>query len=301
MELRHLRYFVAVAEEGNISRAAQRLHLTQPALSRQIKALEDEIGLSLLDRKANSVQLTDPGQTLLREGREVLARADLALERVQAGATATLLRVGYAPSLTFGLLPISIERYTQIHPRVRVGLSDLSSTEMLEGLAKGTLDLIVTAIPDSSKGIVWTPLRQQQFRLAVNKHHPLAREEFVTPAQLNNQRLLLFSQDEYPEYWQRMHHWFRGVGIDAKVGGQYDGITSLLAAVEAGLGAALVVERTRVFEGDILLKPIQPPPKPVIIGVGVAAGKEKDPITTVFAGELLATARQVDPAGSAPW
>jgi DNA-binding transcriptional LysR family regulator len=293
MELRHLRYFVAVAEEGNISRAAQRLHLTQPALSRQIKALEDEIGLCLLERKANSVQLTEPGQTLLREGREVLARADLALERVQASAAPTHLRVGYAPSLTFGLLPVAIERFTQIHPRVRVELWDLSSTQLLEGLAKGTLDLIVTAIPDNAKGVTWTQLQQHQIRLAVNKNHPLAKEKVITPAQLHNQRLLLFCQNEYPEYWQRTHQWFRSEGIDAKVAGQYDGITSLIAAVEAGLGAALVSERTRVFEGDVLLKPIKPAPQPICIGVGVPAGKESDAVAAVFVGELLAMAKQM--------
>ena len=293
MELRHLRYFVAVAEEGNISRAAQRLHLTQPALSRQIKALEDEIGLCLLERKANSVQLTEPGQTLLREAREVLARADLALERVQASGTATHLRVGYAPSLTFGLLPIAIERFTQVHPRVRVEIWDLSSTQMLEGLQKGTLDLIVTGITDNTKGITWTQLHQQEIRVAVNRNHPLAKEKFVTPAQLNNQRLLLFCQNEYPEYWQRVNQWFRSEGIDAKVAGQYDGITSLIAAVEAGLGAALVAERTRVFEGDVLLKPIKPSPKPVCIGVGVPVGKENDAVAAVFVGELVAMARQI--------
>ena len=292
MELRHLRYFVAVAEEGNISRAAQRLHLTQPALSRQIKALEDEIGLCLLERKANSVQLTGPGQTLLHEAREVLARADLALERVQASGAAAHLRVGYAPSLTASLLPLAIERFTQIHPRVKVELWDLSSTQMLEGLARGTLDLIVTAVPDHAKGEVWTQLQQQEIRLAVNKNHPLAKESFVKPAQLNGQRLLLLCQSEYPEYWQRTHQWFKSAGIDAKVAGQYDGITSVVAAVEGGLGIALVVERTRVFEGSVLLKPIKPAPKPVCIGVGVSVGRENDPVTAVFVGELVAAARQ---------
>ena len=291
MELRHLRYFVAVAEDGNISKAAQRLHLTQPALSRQIKALEDEIGLDLLERKANSVQLTEPGQTLLREGREVLARADLALDRVRAAGASPHLRVGYAPSLASGLLAPAIERFSQVHPRVRIELWDLSSKEMQEGLAKGTLDLVVTVIPENDKGITWTQLLQQDIRLAVNRTHALAGEKSITSAQLNNQRLLLLCQGEYPEYWHKVHSWFKAQRINARVAGQYDGISSLISAVEGGLGAALVVERTAILPGNVMLKPLKPALPPVCIGVGVPEGRAEDPVLQVFVKELVDTAR----------
>lgn len=291
MELRHLRYFVAVAEDGNISKAAQRLHLTQPALSRQIKALEDEIGLELLERKANSIQLTEPGQVLLREGREVLARADQALDRVRAAGASPQLRVGYAPSLASGLLSPAIERFAQVHPRVRIELWDLSSKEMQEGLAKGTLDLVVTVIPENDKGITWTQLIQQDIRVAVNRSHPLAGEKTIAAAQLNNQRLLLLCQSEYPEYWHKVQSWFKTQRINAKVAGQYDGISSLIAAVEGGLGAALVVERTAVLPGNVLLKPLKPSLPPVCIGVGVPDDRAADPVLQVFVKELTANAR----------
>src|SRR2546423_7483448 len=104
MELRQLHYFVAVAEEGNISRAAQKIFLTQPALSRQIKALEDEIGQCVLERQAHSIRLTPLGQALLLEARELLQRADKMLESVRASGQSVRLRVGYAPSLASGLL-----------------------------------------------------------------------------------------------------------------------------------------------------------------------------------------------------
>src|ERR1039458_2957476 len=97
MELRQLRYFVAVAETGNISRAAQKMFLTQPALSRQVKALEDEVGQCLLERKAHSIRLTPAGETLLREARELFQRADQMLERVRTAGQSVRLRVGYAP------------------------------------------------------------------------------------------------------------------------------------------------------------------------------------------------------------
>ncbi len=99
MELRQLRYFVAVAEEGNISRAAKRIFLTQPALSRQIKALEDEIGQCLLERQAHSIRLTPAGETLLREAGDLLQQAEQMLERVRGAGRGPRLRIGYAPSL----------------------------------------------------------------------------------------------------------------------------------------------------------------------------------------------------------
>jgi DNA-binding transcriptional LysR family regulator len=120
MELRQLRSFIAVAEDGVISRAAQRLHLTQSALSRQIKALEEDLGVTLLERSAHSVKLTQEGEVLLKEGRGVLERADAAVTKVRAAGKAVLLRVGYAPTLTAGILPLAISAFTQKHPRVRV-------------------------------------------------------------------------------------------------------------------------------------------------------------------------------------
>jgi LysR family transcriptional regulator, benzoate and cis,cis-muconate-responsive activator of ben and cat genes len=107
MELRQLRYFVAVAEEGNISRAAKRISLTQPALSRQIKALEEDIGQCLLARQAHSIRLTPAGDALLREARELLQHAEQVLEQVRNSGRGLRLRVGYAPSLAVGMLSVA--------------------------------------------------------------------------------------------------------------------------------------------------------------------------------------------------
>src|ERR1019366_1570003 len=126
MELRQLRYFVAVAEQGNISQAAKRIFLTQSALSRQIKALEDEIGQCLLERQAHSIRLTPVGEALLREARELLQHADQMLERVRVAGCGLRLRVGYAPSLAAGLLSGAVESFTQTHPNASVELFDLS-------------------------------------------------------------------------------------------------------------------------------------------------------------------------------
>src|SRR5512136_1017905 len=144
MELRQLRYFVAVAEDGNISRAAKRIFLTQPALSRQIQVLEDEIGQCLLERQAHSIRLTPVGEALLREARELLQHAEQMLERVRSTGRGVRLRVGYAPSLAAGILSAAVENFSQTHPNARVELFDLSTAEMLAGLEGGKLDVALS-------------------------------------------------------------------------------------------------------------------------------------------------------------
>lgn len=159
MELRQLRYFIAVAEESNISRAARKMFLTQPALSRQIKALEEENGQCLLERQAHSIRLTPAGEALLREARELLQHADLVLERVRAAGRGLRLRVGYAPSLAAGILTAAVECFTQTHPNARVELFDLSTAEMLAGLESGKLDVALTVGQGrDTRGLKWTPL-----------------------------------------------------------------------------------------------------------------------------------------------
>lgn len=168
VELRQLRYFVAVAEAGNISRAAKRIFLTQPALSRQIKALEDELGQCLLERQAHSVRLTRAGQTLLTEARELLRQAEGLIERVRAAGREVRLRVGYAPSLAAGLLSAAVASFTQKHPQARAELFDLSTKEMLAGLNAGTLDAVLTVRRTGDlQGVTWTSLLRTSWKLAV--------------------------------------------------------------------------------------------------------------------------------------
>src|SRR5580698_6103806 len=124
MELRHLRYFVAVAEEENVSRAALKLHVSQPGISRQIRDLEDEIGFQLFERSAKSVRLTPAGSVFLPEARAVLQRANEAVEkaRVAAGSASGKIDIGYAPSLTVQILPQALRKFQDQFPNMRVVL-----------------------------------------------------------------------------------------------------------------------------------------------------------------------------------
>ena len=149
MELRHLRYFVAVAEAENVSRAALKLHVSQPALSRQIRDLEEELGFLLLERGAKSVRLTEAGKTFQGEARAVLQRVEEAVKTARAVATGGRgeLHVGYAPSLTVRILPPALRAFQAGLPNVRVLLHDLSTEEMLARLRDGALQIAFLVRP----------------------------------------------------------------------------------------------------------------------------------------------------------
>jgi LysR family transcriptional regulator, benzoate and cis,cis-muconate-responsive activator of ben and cat genes len=288
MELRLVRSFIAAAEDGNISKAAARLRVTQPALSRQIKTLEDDLGVSLLERGAHSFSLTPAGELLLREGRALLERAELLEQRVQAAAKVQTIRVGYSPSLTAGILAPAMEAFSQLHPKARVELSDLSSLEMVEGLHKGALDVIVTVPPAKIVAdTVWITVQQQGWRVAMPRQHPLAVKATLTPRDLHDQRLVVYNQREYPDYWASLSAWFTDQGISARIASECDGVTSLISAVEAGLGIALVVERIACLIPErIDLKPLKPQPAPVCIAAGMPEKRRRDKVLGVFVEEL---------------
>lgn len=296
MELRQLRYFVAVAEEANISRAAKKIFLTQPALSRQIKALEEEIGQCLLERQAHSIRLTPAGEALLGEARELLQHAGQVVERARAAGRGVRLRIGYAPSLAAGLLSAAVENFTQAHPTARVELFDLSTEEMLKGLENDSLDVALSVGQQrGSRGLKWMPLRRAPWQLAVNRNHPLARRSQVTPVEIAREPLLVFCQRDYPEYWNLITGWLRQHKLRSRIAGEYDGLESLMAAVESGLGVALLTSRTahRVPE-RVRLKKLSAAPEPLCIAVGHRDDRIDDKPLAVFVEELRKAAAAID-------
>jgi LysR family transcriptional regulator, benzoate and cis,cis-muconate-responsive activator of ben and cat genes len=295
MELRQLRYFVAVAEEGNISRAAKKIFLTQPALSRQIKALEEEIGQCLLERQAHSIRLTPAGEALLGEARELLQHAEQVVEQVRAAGQGLRLRVGYAPSLAAGILSLAVENFTQTHPKARVEMFDLSTAEMLAGLEAGKLDVALTVVqPDATRGLKWTPILRSVWQLAVNRNHPLAGRRRVTAAEVAQEPLLIFCQRDYPEYWDAVSGWLREHQLRPKIAGEYDGVNSLMAGVESGLGVALVVSRmARLIPERVRLQSLSGAPNPICIAAGYRAERAVDKPLGVFVQELRRAAQSV--------
>lgn len=288
MDLRRLRYFIAVAECGNISKAAQKIFLTQPALSRQIKTLEDEIGQPLIERLANSIRLTPTGEALLKEARDLLRHADEALTRVRACGQSVRLRIGYAPSLASGVLSCAVEHFVQKHADVGVELFDLSSQEMLDGLQADTLDVGITVAPErDTRNLQWRTLMHMPWKLAVPLAHPLARGAAIAPKKVAAEPLLAFNHRDYPEYWSRLIEWLRQQGQSPTIRGEYDGITSLLSAVESGLGVAVVMAGVAEFlPKRVKLKALANAPEPLEIAAGYRESRNTDKPLAVFIEEL---------------
>ncbi len=269
MELRHLRYFVAVAETENVTRAAAKLRIAQPAVSRQIRDLEEELGVPLLERQAKSVRLTDAGRLFLEEARAVLERADAAVEKVRAAGQRARgeLQVGYAPSLTSRILPRALRRMQADFPLVRVLLHDLSSEEMLAQIREGRLHvaLMVEPSPAQLRGLRFRELARYPIRLATAPKHPLSRKRSVPIAAISGEPLIGYSRADYPEYQQRLDVVFNGHG--PQIIEEHDSVTSLIAAVEAGRGVALLPECVACLAGSRLqMVPVTPEPEPVVVG-----------------------------------
>jgi DNA-binding transcriptional LysR family regulator len=263
MELRHLRYFVAVAEEENVSRAALKLHVSQPGISRQIHDLEDELGFQLFKRSAKSVRLTGAGKVFLTEARDVLQHADDAVKkaRVAAGGTNGEINVGYAPSLTIQILPQALRKFQEKFPGVRVALHDLSTEEMLAQLGEKKLQVALTVRPPAKllRGLNFEELARYAACVAVAPKHPLAKSKSISLEQISREPLIAYSRKDYPEYHEMLKKLFSPVGRKPRIVGEHDGVSSIVAAVEAGRGFALVPSCVAGMVGPRLkLLPIKP-------------------------------------------
>lgn len=286
MELRHLRYFIAVAEEENVSRAALKLHVSQPALSRQVRDLEDELGFLLLERGAKSVRLTDAGRVFLEEAKAVVRRAQDAVNTARAVASGKRgeIHVGYAPSLTVQILPPILRAFQTEAPGVRVMLHDLSTEEMLAGLGKGKLQAALLVRPTKAmlRGLQFSELARYEWRVAVAPKDALARQRSVTLAQLARQPLVAYSRKDYPEYHELLAAMFAEVKLKPRIVEEHDNVTSLITAVEIGPGVALAPESLSCFAGPRLkLIPVAPPPAALVVGV-VWQSKEVTNLTERF-------------------
>jgi DNA-binding transcriptional LysR family regulator len=255
MELRHLRYFVVVAEEQNVTRAAERLHLSQPPLSRQIRDLEEELGVELFHRTAKSLALTDAGKLFLREAREVLLRADQAVDAVRAAARDCLgiLRVGYAPSLTARFLPQALRAFEADFPGVHVALHDLSTEECRQRLAARKLDLALTIEPAGAKnGFGFEKIIAHPVYCAVGSAHRFARRRSVRLKDLADEPFVVYAEEDYPEYVEWLRKVCRAAGFRPRIAGEYDGATGLITAVESGRGIAMVASSLKCLSGPRL-------------------------------------------------
>ncbi|HEX2747426.1 MAG TPA: LysR substrate-binding domain-containing protein [Verrucomicrobiales bacterium] len=296
MELRHLRYFVAVAAHGSFNRAAKTLHLTQPALSRQVKDLEDELGLPLVVRGQNAVELTEAGNLFYDEAREVLARADEAVRRVRGEVRSGTLRVGYSPSMTAGIMSAALEKFQSVSPRVHIELADLSSKEITEMAREGRLDLAICpgiSIAKELPGFQWTELRRLEIVLIMPETHPLAKMKRIPPERLRGLPLIGLAKGNYPEYVPKVRGLLKPFGISPRfVSLVNDGILTLFTELEARRAAAVLTGGTiRIMPRTLTARPFAPrlPSAPVMLGLPAS---RPNPLAETFARMLLEEVRR---------
>ena len=200
MELRHLRYFVAVAEELHFRRAAERLYVAQPAVSEQIRKLEAELGVRLFDRTHRSVALTDPGSALLIEARRVLHQADIAQRaaRNARDSANARLRIGYVPDALPASVPRALQGLATAAPRVEISLETGATLSLIQSVRDQRLDAVVVGLPAPIKGLRATSLGHQSMIVALPAGDTRGTDDEITLEQLDPERVVMLPRDANP-------------------------------------------------------------------------------------------------------
>lgn len=241
LELHQLRCFVAVAEELHFRRAAERLNMTQPPLSRQIRILEERIGLTLFDRSTTSVRLTPAGKSLFSSAGELLQRAEHAVlsARQAARGDAGAIAMGFVPSAGLSFVPRIVDAMARLMPAVTFRPTEMMSYEISEALRSGRLDFGLTRTAGRDDDIETLPVVSEPFVLALPKTHPLAARTAML-RDLDGVAFIAYSADRggfLREVHQRL---FASAGIAPRTVYEVSQTVTMLALVDRGLGVALV-------------------------------------------------------------
>jgi DNA-binding transcriptional LysR family regulator len=249
MELRHLRYFVAVAEEKNITRAAARLFVTQPALSRQIKDLEKTLGVELLIRAPSGLQLSPAGMEFLPLARDVIERSELAALAMRRFAECRnhSLGVGYIAPTLGSFLGTALQVFSQRHAQVEVQLFELPPSKQIEALREGRLDiaLIGYACPELLRDWDLEPIYQIPLMAVLPSSHPLAARDSLQLAELKNENFVGLDEANFPGRMEVLRDAAKQAGFTPRFTSTADGLSSLLALVGSGQGVALAPEEVQ--------------------------------------------------------
>src|SRR5215510_6865965 len=257
MELRHLRYFLVVGEVLNFTKAAARLRVAQPALSRQIQDLEDEIGVDLLHRSPRGVTLTAEGKLFLEEVRELLKRTGESVERVRALARGQYgeLHIGYIPIPTVEILPQALEVFRKAAPQVKLVLHDLPTDQLIAELRNARLELAIMVQPigEQAVGIEFKILRSYPWCVALSSSHPFARLKSIALEKIAAEPLVGLDRKDYSEYYRILEGIFATVSSKPRIAVECDTASSLIMEVEAGHGVAVVTTNLKLMGGERLL------------------------------------------------
>jgi LysR family transcriptional regulator, benzoate and cis,cis-muconate-responsive activator of ben and cat genes len=244
MELRHLRYFVAVAEERNFTRAAERLHIAQPPLSRQIQQLEEDLGVTLIEKGVRPLRLTEAGAFFLAHARPLLDQVrDLRTMTQRVGKLERTLSVGFVASTLYGLLPDIIRRYRESHPEVDVTLHEMTTVEQLKALKEGRIDVGFGRLKSEDTSIRRILLREEPMVVALFPGHRLAEKEgTLRLTELVHEALLVYPKAPRPSFADQVLAAFREANLTPDHVTEVRELQIAMGLVAAGQGIAVVPE-----------------------------------------------------------
>jgi len=264
MELRHLRYFVAVAEDLNFTKAAAKLHLAQPSLTRQIHNLEQEIGVRLLSRTKSYVALTEEGRAFLMDARRILALATesiAAVQRLGRGETGQL-NIAYLSNFDFELLPETLTAFRQTFPHVALNLFDMTPAEQIRALEAHKIDLGFVGLPPPGSGreLQWETVARDRTIVVLPARHPLARKRHINLRELKPMFFVGLSEKTHPGFRDWLNSTCQPAGFMPRILQDAELETALMTFVAEGLGVSLARERIKkLAHPGVALRPLAPP------------------------------------------
>ncbi len=259
IELRHLRYFVAVADELHFGRAARRLHIAQPPLSQQIRRLEDLLGHQLLVRTSRAVKLTSSGEALLERARRTLDRMQEDLEhvrRVGRGETG-YLRVGFIGSGMLTCLPALLREYRKKYPKVELRLQEFYTSNLIKAIADGLVDVGFLRDGGPSPDLQVEPLLHEKFVAVLPNRHPLARRGKIKIIDLRNEPFVFFPRSAGETAWERTVKLCEREGFRPQIVQEAPHWVTILSLVGAGIGVTVAPECMRtIAPSTVCCRPI---------------------------------------------
>ena len=244
MELRHLRYFVMAAEEGNISRAASRLNVSQPAVSRQIKDLEEELEVSLFKRNASGLSLTEEGSAALAHAREILRQSNTMLEAMQSlsrRGKGLSVKVGFLPTALPGFLAEGMREFNRTYQNACVQIFEMTPIEQEEALQNGEIDLALIGepCPNVKQNYHVAEIRRTEMAMVVPDDHPQVGRKSVELSEFGEDSFVTLHEKHFPGRPQMMAEMFSRAGINPEVTIHAQGLSELLGLVGGGAGVAM--------------------------------------------------------------
>jgi len=264
MELRHLRYFVAVAEVLNFTKAAAKLHLAQPSLTRQIHNLEEEIGVRLLNRSKSRVALTEEGRSFLVDARRVLALATesvQAVQRLSRGETGQL-NIAYSSNFNFQLLPETLGAFRQAFSHVALNLFDMTPAEQFRALEARKIDLGFVGLrpPASTMGLQWESIARHRTVVVLPAKHRLARKRQVNLGELKAMFFVGMSEKTHPGFRDWLSETCQPAGFTPRILQDAELEPALMTFVAEGLGVTLAREHIKTLpHPGVAIRPLAPP------------------------------------------